>query len=107
MKRFENVKSIGLKIRLEGMGCVNYDSKDIRFALAKYNFVHIAKDSSNYKFAKREFMTDSEGNPAFKYKVSSECLGRAMFEKEIPGENQAISTVPSVLYSAIANWAFI
>lgn len=107
MKRFENVKSIGLKIRLEGMGCVNYDSNEIRFALAKCNFVHIAKDSSNYKFAKREFMTDSEGNPAFKYKVSSECLGRAMFEKEIPGENQAISSVPSVLYSAIANWAFI
>ena len=104
-KQFKNVKSIGLKIRFKGNGCVNWDSNEARFALMNLGLVK-SKLNENIKVAKREILNIGD-EPVFKYKVSSECIGRGMYENVIPAENQAISTVPSVLYSAIANWAYI
>lgn len=104
MKNFKNVNSIQFMVRYKGNGCVNFDNSDQKYVINKLNFGHVQND--NVVFAKKQFLTE-DGIDKFKYKVSSECLRHAIFEKTMPSQNPSIVNVPTILYNSIAMPDFI
>lgn len=109
MKKFENVKGIELELFFKGEGCVNYDSSEQKFTLAKLGLQYGLHD--NVKLAKKEFKqivnSNNEVETVFKYKVSSECIKHECFKDEIEFENSKIAYLPHILLPCIASPALI
>lgn len=102
-KVFENVKTIGLRLELEGDGIVNADSSDQKDVIIKLGLgSNMDYSCKNYQFAKKNFYKDSEGNPYFKYKVSSECLRHEIFKETMPDSNPLIKSIPQAFYPMLA-----
>lgn len=102
-KVFENVKTIGLRLELEGDGIVNADSGDQKDVIIKLGLgSNMDYSCKNYQFAKKNFYKDEEGNPYFKYKISSECLRHEVFKETMPDSNPLIKSIPQAFYPMLA-----
>ena len=84
-------KQILFKLKLQGNGVVNFDSKEQKYMLYKTDngpAYEILKND-NGKFAKKSFVQIGEkedGTPLYhsRLKISSNCLRHAIFEKDSP-----------------------
>ena len=78
------VKSILLKIELNGRGIVNYDSNDQKSLYNDYlknlDGPTDFKNTNNISFAKKNFTKSSDGNIDYKLKISSQCLRNKIFD---------------------------
>ena len=98
---YKNVKSIQFNITFDGNGCVNYDSNEQGQILRDLG---LTKDNNkNVKYAKKVFMPDG----SFLYKVSSECLGRAMYEYDIKYCDQTNLQNKLMLYTMLSSMPMI
>jgi hypothetical protein len=111
MKNFKNVRAVKFTVEFDGMGCVNFDSKSQSFFLNSNGLWSEETKNGNILLAKKIFdnYVTSEGDTAtrFKYKVSSECIRHAMYEDVMPFQNPNISSIPTILYNAIAMPCYI
>lgn len=111
MIKLENVKSLEAKITFRGKGVINADEgKSHSWFL--YNKGLYATKNENIKFAKKSFVDEYDENEKewktkFKYKVSSDCLRHAMFEREMAFYNNALMDVPTAFYNSIATPALV
>jgi len=94
---YKNVKSIQFNITFDGNGCVNYDSNEQGQILRDLGL--IKDNNKNVKYAKKVFMPDG----SFLYKVSSECLGRAMYEHDIKYCDQKNLLNKLMLYTMLSS----
>lgn len=104
MKIFDNVKSLEFRVRLNGDGCVNYDSKEQMYTLANNGY---RKGSGifneNVKYAKKRFNSDN----TFSYKQSSDCIKHEMYKDCMEFMNTRLSYIPMVLYRALAQSSYL
>lgn len=111
MTKFNNVRAIKFIAEFNGVGCVNFDSTSQRFFLMTNGFGCDTLENDNVLLAKKLFKHEKTVNgkekALFKYKVSSECLRHAIYEDTMPFQNPSISSIPSILYNAIAMPAYI
>lgn len=84
-------KQILFKLKLQGNGVVNFDSKEQKYMLYKTDNgpAYEVLKNDNGKFAKKSFVQIGEkedGTPLFhsRLKISSNCLRHAIFEKDSP-----------------------
>ena len=89
MESVKTVKSLLFKVKMDGIGTVNFDDSDARFIVSRYGNPATKKpySNSNIKVAKSEYRqvgTDEHGAPLYKrtLTISSECLRHAIFEKD-------------------------
>lgn len=111
MKSFKNVKSIEAKVTFHGKGIINADNGESH-SWFLYNKGLYATNNKNIKFAKKVFIDvydekESEWKTRFKYKVSSDCIRHAMFEKEMAFYNDALMDVPTAFYNSLATPALV
>lgn len=104
MKKISNVTALQFSVIFNGNGCVNFDDSDQKYITNKLGFSHVNND--NVMYAKKQFINENGVNK-FKYKVSSECLRHAIFERTMPAQNPSIVSIPTILYNAIAMPDFI
>lgn len=121
--KFENVKTISFDVYFKGDGCVNYDSSYQKYTLTAmrigshtYSSLMDEKDiplnNDNIKLSKKsfkKFFNEETGKEEYKYvrKVSSECIGKACFAKEVEFESDRIAFIKDILYKALATPAMI
>lgn len=107
------VKSIQLRLNLEGDGVVNYDDKSQKYAFLDNGKVmegvkHLYDKHDNVKYAKKHLYVketiDEKGDTKkeLKYKlfISSECLKSAIYKTE--GHNSAMNSSPLLKIAYIA-----
>lgn len=106
MVNFKNVRAVKFTAEFDGVGCVNFDSVDQRYFLNANGLGNSTTMNNNVVLAKKLFknLVNEEGKnlAKFKYKVSSECVRHAMYEDVMPFQNPSISSIPTILYNAIA-----
>lgn len=111
MVNFKNVRAIKFAAEFDGMGCVNFDSSTQNYFLNANGLGSETTTNKNVLLAKKIFknLVNDEGKnrAKFKYKVSSECIRHAMYEDVMPFQNPNISSVPTILYNAIAMPCYI
>lgn len=110
MEETKKVKAILFKVKMDGIGTVNFDDSDARFIVSRYGNPATKKpySNSNIKVAKSEYRqvgTDENGAPLYKrtLKISSECLRHAIFEKDYDVTNGRIMRNDAFLSSFISS----
>ena len=106
----EKVKNIIFKVKMNGVGTVNFDGTDSRYAVKKYAkpAMNSPYNNDNIKIAKSVYTqigTDEDGQPIYKrtLKISSECLRHAIFEKYYDVINGRIMKNDALLASYISS----
>lgn len=111
MVNFKNVRAVKFTAMFDGEGCVNFDSVSQRFFLNSNGLGSDFTQNKNIALAKKIFKNvvtpDGKNKTLFKYKVSSDCLRHAIYEDVMPFQNPSISSVPTILYNAIAMPCYI
>jgi hypothetical protein len=98
MKKVVNVL---FEADLYGQGIVNMDSGDQKWIHLREN-THLRQENSrhgNTSYAKKNFYRDSNGNLDWKLKISSDCLKKSMFERDILTQSPKVTHNDDVLYS--------
>ena len=110
MESVKTVKGLLFKVKMDGIGTVNFDDSDARFIVSRYGNPATKKpySNSNIKVAKSEYRqvgTDENGAPLYKrtLKISSECLRHAIFEKDYDVTNGRIMRNDAFLSSFISS----
>ena len=110
MESVKTVKGLLFKVKMDGIGTVNFDDSDARFIVSRYGNPATKKpySNSNIKVAKSEYRqvgTDENGTPLYKrtLKISSECLRHAIFEKDYDVTNGRIMRNDAFLSSFISS----
>lgn len=103
----KTVKSILLRIKIEGYGIVNYDGGDQKWVFNGTEISRMRTMHDNTTYAKKNFYKDSEGKTDYKIKISNDCLKHSIFEKEIPFQSPNVSHEKNILYSFIGSPAYI
>ena len=110
MESVKTVKGLLFKVKMDGIGTVNFDDSDARFIVSRYGNPATKEpySNSNIKVAKSEYRqvgTDENGTPLYKrtLKISSECLRHAIFEKDYDVTNGRIMRNDAFLSSFISS----
>lgn len=112
MKSVKTVKSLLFKVKMDGIGTVNFDGSDARWNVSRYGNPAIYNlyggKNNNIKVAKSEYRqvgTDENGAPLYKrtLKISSECLRHAIFERDYDVINGRIMRNDAFLSSFISS----
>lgn len=110
MESVKTAKNLLFKVKMDGIGTVNFDDSDARFIVSRYGNPATKKpyNNNNIKVAKSEYRqvgTDENGAPLYKrtLKISSECLRRAIFEKDYDVTNGRIMRNDAFLSSFISS----
>lgn len=104
------VKNILFKVKMEGIGTVNFDGPDARWNVKNYGnpASNALYNNDNIKVAKSEYKqvcVDENDTPIYKrtLKISSECLRHAIFEKDYDVTNGRIMRNDAFLSSFISS----
>ena len=110
MESVKTVKSLLFKVKMDGIGTVNFDDSDARWNVKSYGntAAKTPYNNDNIKVAKSEYRqvgTDENGAPLYKrtLKISSECLRHAIFEKDYDVTNGRIMRNDAFLSSFISS----
>ena len=112
MKSVKTVKNLLFKVKMDGIGTVNFDGSDARWNVSRYGNPAIYNlyggKNNNIKVAKSEYRqvgTDENGAPLYKrtLKISSECLRHAIFERDYDVINGRIMRNDAFLSSFISS----
>lgn len=102
------MKTILFKLELEGEGIVNFDSSSQRFLFNGTKFKDLFHAHDNVKYAKKVLYQDENGVLSdYKIKISSACLRKAIFDKDLVGQNTNFVMNREILYSQLASPYFI
>jgi len=99
------LKSILLKLEINGVGIVNFDSNDQKKLWKGIENHHLQASGlgNNYSYAKKNYYYDENGNITYKVKISSECLKQDIFKFDKIAESPKIASYDPILYSYIAS----
>lgn len=110
MEATKKAKTLLFKVKMDGIGTVNFDDSDARYIVSRYGNPAAKKpySNNNIKVAKSEYRqvgTDENGAPLYKrtLKISSECLRHAIFEKDYDVTNGRIMRNDAFLSSFISS----
>lgn len=110
MESVKTVKNLLFKVKMDGIGTVNFDGSDARWNVKSYGnpAAKAPYNNDNIKVAKSEYRqvgTDENGAPIYKrtLKISSECLRHAIFEKDYDVTNGRIMRNDAFLSSFISS----
>lgn len=102
------MKSILLKIELDGQGIVNFDDSSQRFLFNGTKFKDLFHAHDNVKYAKKVLYKDENGNLTdYKIKISSSCIRKAIFDKDLVGQNTNFVMNKEILYSQLGSPYFM
>jgi hypothetical protein len=98
MKKIVNIL---FEADLEGQSIVNYDSLDQKQIHIDHNTSLKPENFSNnnLNYAKKNFYIDENGKISWKIKISSDCLKKSMFQKDIIAQSPKVMMNDYVLYS--------
>jgi hypothetical protein len=98
------IKSILLKLDLQGEGIVNYDSGEQKWIFNKKDSLrHMFHNHENVSYAKKNFYTDENGVWSYKIKISSDCIKHNIFNDDLIAQSPAIVHHDHILYPYIGS----
>jgi len=103
----KKVKNVLFKLDLNGKGIVNFDSNEQKFMFNGTNLHNMKTRYDNVNYAKKNFYSDSDGELTYKIKISSNCLRKSIFDKDVSAHSSNICHHPYLLNSFIASPASI
>jgi len=102
------VKNILVRFELEGRGVVNFDdAKNQKYMFNKENdeikrsqkVRNLHTNDNNVTYAKKAFFRNEDGELDYKLKISSECLKKALFDRDYISDNPAVQHFKSLAYN--------
>ena len=97
-----DVKNVLLRLNIDGIGVVNYDSNDQKWIMNQVKNSEFNKHN-NVSYAKKNFYRDEEDSLSYKLKISSDCIRNAIFAQDMIAQSPNISHNDMVLNSFIGD----